>query len=344
MADRSVGPTTMEIRRLISKQDFFDGEELLKTRSLKVPLCSKRWGAFDNGVLVGTLGSCSHTLMGLAVSESYENSGIATRLIGKAVTDLIGENVPNIYLFTKASESQKISDIGFHLVESTEKVVFFEWFKRFPKRLSELKKISSGLPKNAATIVMNANPFSLGHRYLVEEACKKFSFVWVFVISEDISEFSFRQRYEMVCNGLKDLTNVRVLPAGPYLISLSSFPSYFTKDSELVSTHAELDLKLFLQQADSLSITSRFIGEEPTSPSTREYNSCLRTILPRNGIEVVEIPRLCLGKTIVSASEIRSLIQRGAIDEALNFIPANNKELLINCIKQQKENIYESKA
>lgn len=60
---------------------------------------------------------------------------------------------------------------------------------------------------------------------------------------------------------------------GPYMISNATFPSYFLKDSDtVIRSHAKLDIQVFLRIAKALSVTDRFVGEEPFSQVTGIYN------------------------------------------------------------------------
>ena len=52
-------------------------------------------------------------------------------------------------------------------------------------------------PKIGA-IVMNCNPFTLGHRYLVEYAASQVEHLYIFAIEEDKSIFPFVDRFELI--------------------------------------------------------------------------------------------------------------------------------------------------
>ena len=157
--------------------------------------------------------------------------------------------------------------------------------------------------------VMNCNPFTLGHRYLIEEAAKQCDVLYVFVVSEEASEFSFEERLELVKKGCADLDNVFVAQTGPYLVSKASFPQYFIKDKMEVSRiKCELDLEIFSGIfAKELGISKRFFGSEPLSETTRKYNEAMKIYLPKKGIEAIEVERAeALGEPI-SASRVRML-------------------------------------
>ena len=156
---------------------------------------------------------------------------------------------------------------------------------------------------------MNANPFTLGHRRLVETACRENDTVHLFLVSEDVSQFSFSVRKQLVEQGTRDLHNLIFHETGSYLISTAVFPSYFFPSSEAITQiQAALDCKVFLRIAQALDVTSRYVGQEPFSPTTAVYNEMLRRILPEHGVTLREIPRFSADNTVISASKVRSLL------------------------------------
>lgn len=79
------------------------------------------------------------------------------------------------------------------------------------------------------SIVMNCNPFTLGHRYLIEFALRQVDFLYIFVVQEDRSYFKFEDRIRLVKQGTADFKNLMVLPSGKFIISADTFSEYFTK-------------------------------------------------------------------------------------------------------------------
>ncbi|MEG0565548.1 MAG: adenylyltransferase/cytidyltransferase family protein, partial [Hungatella sp.] len=131
-------------------------------------------------------------------------------------------------------------------------------------------------PSSVGAVILNANPFTLGHQYLLETAAAACDLLHVFVVSEDVSLFPFSVRSQLVEKGSAHLKNVLYHQTGNYMISNATFPSYFLKDSDIViRSHAKLDIEVFKQIARSLGITDRFIGEEPFSQVTGIYNQVM---------------------------------------------------------------------
>lgn len=188
-----------------------------------------------------------------------------------------------------------------------------------PEELNEwitsIKKYKISNINKAGTIVMNCNPFTLGHRYLIEEARKKLDVLYIFVVEEDKSFFSFKDRFEMVKIGVSDLENVIVIPSGRYIISTETLPGYFEKeDHPNVKLDATDDLELFAQViAKEFNISVRFVGEEPKDPFTEQYNREMERILPKFGISFYEIPRKKIRggveDEVISASLVRKCMK-----------------------------------
>lgn len=184
------------------------------------------------------------------------------------------------------------------------------------KDLNEYKKFLTNFYEEAlspkiGSIVMNCNPFTLGHRYLIDRALEQCDFLIVFLVEEDSSFFSFEDRLQLVAEGTKDLNNVAIIPSGRFILSSLTFEEYFNKaemQDRIIDT--TLDITVFAQEiAPCLHITKRFAGEEPFDAVTKQYNETMRLILPEYGIEFIEIPRIRIGDEIVSASRVRESLK-----------------------------------
>lgn len=186
---------------------------------------------------------------------------------------------------------------------------------------------------SVGAIVMNCNPFSKGHRYLIEKAMKQVEFLIIFVVEEDKSVFPFDERYTLVLEGTKDLTNVMVVPSGEFILSHNNFFEYFSKqEDEIVVINAEYDINVFADYiAEPLQITHRFAGEELEDRVTAIYNETMSRVLPQKGIAFVEIPRIMEEDVIVSASRVRAYLKDDMCDKAFALLP----ESTIRYLKQQ---------
>lgn len=184
--------------------------------------------------------------------------------------------------------------------------------------------------KKIGAIVMNCNPFTLGHMYLIEEAKKSVDLLIIFVVEEDKSYFSFNNRMEMVKRAVEGMSNVYVASSGQYMISALTFPEYFTKDcNKNITVNTTYDVNLFAKCiAKELGISVRFVGTEPNDLITRQYNEMLKQILPLNGIELVEIKRKENGNGVISGTKVRQLIIEKNISELRNLVPETTIDIL----------------
>ena len=184
-----------------------------------------------------------------------------------------------------------------------------------------------------AAIVMNANPFTLGHRYLIEKAldyCGSKSRLFVFAVETDKSFFSFNDRFMLIKKNTDDLKNVVVLPSSQFLISGATFPSYFLKEKSLISKNqTQLDARIFLKYFVPLfNIKIRFLGEEPLDPSTEIYNQTLLNELPPQ-CEVKIIKRKkTQNQQIISATQVRKAFQNNSLEEVRSFLPETTYNFL----------------
>lgn len=224
------------------------------------------------------------------------------------------------------------------VVDSSSQKDMFQHNQELEDYLLELQKVKdNSLPGTIGAIVMNCNPFTNGHRYLIERAAADVDQLYIFVVEENKSFFPFEDRLELVKAGTKDLKNVKVLPSGKFIISSITFPDYFQKDSKQeVEIDTSLDIEVFGQYiAPALGITIRFVGEEPLDYVTRQYNECMKRILPSYNIQVNEISRLCYGEVednqnVISASKVRNYMKQNQWNEIRTLVPKTTYDYLIS--------------
>ncbi len=198
------------------------------------------------------------------------------------------------------------------------------------KELEEYKKKLREKRFQVGAIVMNCNPFTLGHEYLIEYASKKVKKLYIFVVEEDKSEFKFADRFELVKRGVKKFSNVEVLPSGKFIISQQTFSGYFNKESlQDVSVDSSEDVEIFAREiAPSLGVTVRFVGEEPEDSVTRQYNENMRRILPQYNIDFCEIPRREINGEVISAKKVREALKVGDFDTIKKLVPKTTLKFL----------------
>ena len=184
----------------------------------------------------------------------------------------------------------------------------------------------------ASSIVMNANPFTKGHQYLVEKAAQERPHVYVFVLSEDKSLFSKEARFAMVQKGVAHLPNVTVLSTEDYLVSSATFPTYFLKEKaplEVAAIQATLDATLFKERiAPILEIQQRYVGEEPYSEVTAVYNQAMQQVFGQT-ITLTIVPRLASDGELISATKVRKAMAEGDKETLKKFLPATSYQYLV---------------
>ena len=176
-------------------------------------------------------------------------------------------------------------------------------------------------------VVMNCNPFTLGHRYLIEQAAKQVERLFVMVVREDCSLFAYAERKAMVEQGVAHLKNVTVIDGSEYAISQATFPTYFLKRlDDAADTQMLLDLDLFRRHiAPALGATVRFVGTEPTDRLTRRYNQLMHEVLT----DVREISRLEKDGNAVSASRVRKAMEQGDMSTIRQLVPPTTLPYII---------------
>lgn len=168
-------------------------------------------------------------------------------------------------------------------------------------------------------IIMNCNPFTLGHRYLIEQAAQQVDTLYILVVREDCSMFGYDERKAMIVRGVSHINNVVVCDGSEYSISATTFPTYFLKSlSDASDTQMTLDIDLYRRHiAPALGATVRFVGTEPDDPLTRRYNELMKSMLP----DVREVARLQQGGVAVSASRVRKAIVENHLALAARLVP-----------------------
>ena len=182
-------------------------------------------------------------------------------------------------------------------------------------------------PPRGGVVVMNCNPFTLGHRYLIEQAAKQVERLYVMVVREDCSLFAYTERKAMVEQGVADIENVSIIDGSDYAISRATFPTYFLKRlDDAADTQMLLDLDLFRRHiAPALGATVRFVGTEPTDQLTRRYNQLMHEALK----DVREINRLEKDGNAVSASRVRKAMEEGDMNTIRQLVPPTTLPYII---------------
>lgn len=319
----------------------------------------------DDGEMIAGGGLKDNVIKCVAVDDAHKGEAIANTLISHLIAHANEEGHSNVMLFTKPKNRQLFESLSFRLLaEAPEAVLMETGIGGINNMVEQLKKIkeegevckenNQGCKKEEKTnlnittpqhlnpstpqpltttthlrgvVVMNCNPFTLGHRYLIEQAAKQVERLFVMVVREDCSLFAYAERKAMVEQGVAHLENVTVIDGSEYAISQATFPTYFLKRlDDAADTQMLLDLDLFRRHiAPALGATVRFVGTEPTDRLTRRYNQLMHEVLA----DVREIVRLEKEGNAVSASRVRKAMEQGDMSTIRQLVPPTTLPYII---------------
>lgn len=276
---------------------------------------------WDDDTLIASGSRQENLLKCIAVDPARQGEGLLASVLTALRQEAFKNGYRHLFLYTKPQNEYLFRSLFFYPVAKTEDVLLMEDMKDgIHQFLDTIAVDAKGETVGAA--VMNCDPFTLGHQYLIEKASVECDRVYVFVLSEDKGHFTAADRMEMVKAGTSHLPNVTVLPTGPYLISSATFPTYFLKNREQAGQiQCLLDIEIFCKYfAAKFGITRRYVGTEPLSPVTEMYNEALEQHLPHRGIDVRKISRLEKDGVPVSASAVRKNLQNS--DALASIVPS----------------------
>ena len=317
----------------------------------------------DDGEMIAGGGLKDDVIKCVAVDDAHKGEAIANTLVSHLISHANQEGYSCIKLFTKPKNRQLFESLSFRLLAEAPEAILMETgiggisntvealkkikeesekYKEYNKECKEDSKkcrentsyLNTTTPQHLTTtpprggvVVMNCNPFTLGHRYLIEQAAKQVERLYVMVVREDCSLFAYTERKAMVEQGVADIENVNVIDGSDYAISRATFPTYFLKRlDDAADTQMLLDLDLFRRHiAPALGATVRFVGTEPTDQLTRRYNQLMHEALK----DVRETARLEKDGYAVSASRVRKAMEEGDMNTIRQLVPPTTLPYII---------------
>ena len=286
----------------------------------------------DDGNIIAGGGLQGNVIKCIAVGEAARETGLSNKLISRLIGMANQQGAESVKVYTKPGNSTVFESMGFKIIAQAPCAILMEnGMKGIGRYTDYLKRLRGDRPDGAAAIVMNANPFTRGHRYLVEQASATASTLYVIAVREDRSTFSYEERLAMIQAGCKGLENVVVVEGSDYAISELTFPTYFLKQvTDATDTHITLDLDLFARHiAPALGVTTRYVGSEPIDELTARYNELMQELLPQHGIAVKTVKRLEQDGQPVSASRMRQALASGSLSQAAALVPQSTVSYLI---------------
>ncbi|MCM1043197.1 MAG: hypothetical protein NC350_03185 [Corallococcus sp.] len=330
----------MTIKQVVLKSerqkvaDFLKGFGLEYEQNIDISIYTE-----ENGKIVGTVSAAGYVIKCLAVDKSLQGENMAVTLVSEIIKRLHEKGEYYYQVFTKPDYREVFVSLGFLPILQTEKFVALEGGDgSLAKTLDKIKmqihfNLGIDVADNAndiACVVLNGNPFTVGHLHLCEQALVRHNYLLVFVLEEEGSYFNFKERYAMAYLALKPYKNALVLPSTKYVVSRATFPGYFLKSvDETTEQYAKYDATLFRDYfMPQLDINKRYVGSEKTD-YMKLYNRVLSEVL---GDKVEEMPRLAEQGKDVSAKHVRALIKDGNIAEAAKYVPNTNKAVFMGLV------------
>lgn len=324
--------------------EHFLGENGLRMEELDVYCVIEN----EAGRILAGAGIRKDIIKCIAVAQEARSEGLVAPLVSYLISLAASRGIPELKLYTKPENKAIFESLGFHVLASAPQAILME-NGRGLERYCDYLRSQKGKGR-CGVVVMNANPFTLGHLYLLQQAAAQVDTLFVIPVREEGQRFSYSERISMIrkaeenyflCgspknqfssaeanassskNQFSSAGKIVILEGSEYQISAATFPTYFLKDlSEAAETHIRLDLDLFQRHiAPALKAEFRFVGTEPDDALTNHYNTIMKELLPH----VVEIPRL----KSISASAVRAALDRGCFREASALCPESTWPYLL---------------
>lgn len=295
--------------------------------------------------LIACGGIAGNIIKCVAICESVRGEGLALTLATELINLAWERHCTHLFIYTKTEYEALFIQCGFSTIASVPGIMVLmenskTRLRRYADSLIKYRQDGNAI----GSIVMNANPFTNGHRYLIQQATTQCDWLHLFLVKEDTSRFPYEDRLELVRKSTMDIPRLTVHQGSEYIISRATFPCYFIKEQSVINQcYTEIDLKIFRQYlAPSLGITHRFVGTEPFCAITSRYNRDMRfwletPMLAAPPVTLVEIERLCFGETPVSASLVRKLLVKKDFESIAPLVPEATLSYLQNMFRRRTQ-------
>ena len=308
-----------------------EARELIESQGLRFePEFDDLVGLFENSQLVGCGARAGYVLKMLAITPSHQGTDALGGLVTKLILSAISAGHDTVFVFTLPQNVASFEALNFRLLVTHGQAALLEHGPGLEAYLAgHASQITQGY--NGA-VVINGNPFTLGHLHLVEYAAQRVDRLYLFVVREDRSVFPFAVRFRLAQEATAHLRNVTVLDTSRYAVSAGTFPAYFLKRlDEVAAAQMQIDLRLFAQRiAPPFHIACRFVGQEPLCQTTAAYNKMMAEVLEAHAIQWVELPRILAGGLPISASRAREAFAANDIATLRGLVPPATLEFLLS--------------
>lgn len=287
-----------------------EAEQLLADNGLQPDLPAYYLGAYDSADrLVAGAGLEGNVIKCLAINCEQRGEALANRIISRLLERAVQNGHDNVFVFTKPPYAELFASLSFHLVGQSPDAVLLE---SNPRGIAAYRDSLKALRRNGrcGVAVMNCNPMTQGHLYLIRQAVRKVDTLFIIPLNSDHQEFTYAERRAILQEELKGIPQAVLCPGSDYLVSPASFPTYFIKEaSRRADAQIALDCDIFNRHiAPSLQVCCRFVGSEPQDAATARYNELMMSELQ---VDTIVTERLATNGQPISASTLRRALHAG---------------------------------
>jgi [citrate (pro-3S)-lyase] ligase len=307
---------------LLSERDRLEARKLIESEGLRFETdADDIVGLYDGERLVATGSRAGYVLKMLAIAPSQQGGDALGELVTLLMQRGMDAGQETFFVYTRPEHAPSFERLNFRLLVTHGMAALLEIGLGIREYLDRHRALVR--PGRNGAIVVNGNPFTLGHLHLAETAARQVDHLYLFVVHEDRSVFPFAARVRLAREATAHLPNVLVLETSRYAVSAGTFPSYFLKrldDAALLQM--QFDVRLFGSLlAPPFSVRARFVGDEPYCATTAAYNRTMAEVLGEYDIAWTQIPRLAHGGAAISASRVRECLGRRDLDRVASWVP-----------------------
>jgi [citrate (pro-3S)-lyase] ligase len=314
---------------VFDRPEVNEARQLIESQGLRFePEFDDLVGLFENGQLVACGARAGYVLKMLAIAPSHQGTDAMGELVTQLILSAMSAGHDTVFVFTRPQNTFSFEALNFRLLVTHDQAALLEHGPGLPEYLaSHASQITEG---HNGAVVINGNPFTKGHLYLVEYAAQRVDRLYLFVVHEDRSVFPFAVRLRLAQEATAHLRNVTVLDTSRYAVSAGTFPAYFLKRlDERAATQMQIDVHLFAERiAPPFHVRCRFVGQEPLCPLTAAYNRIMAEVLKAHAIEWMEVPRLQTAGSPISATQVRKALAANDTETLKDLVPPATLEFL----------------
>ncbi|MDO4191499.1 MAG: adenylyltransferase/cytidyltransferase family protein, partial [Bacteroidales bacterium] len=146
-------------------------------------------GLFRDDEMLAGGGLAGDVIKCVAVSSSARSMNLSNTLVSHLRSVGNNKGYTNLYVFTKPNNRELFENLSFNIIAEAPKAIlgessFGNGIQQYCKQLQSM--VGNGVQ---GCIVMNCNPVTKGHVYLIETAAKQVDTLHVFCVKEDASVF-----------------------------------------------------------------------------------------------------------------------------------------------------------